>query len=88
MALVMMQEQNHRQLEVELFHNHARYLSDPPTEHVEMFSFLIKGLNKGPITHALRAEPVICNSCINTFWNTEKVNRQGADGAGTIEATL
>ncbi|MFS7977598.1 hypothetical protein Hanom_Chr10g00905901 [Helianthus anomalus] len=45
-------------------------------------------LNNCPITHALRAELAICNSCINTFWNTAKINRQGAEGAGTIEATV
>ncbi|MFS7919656.1 hypothetical protein Hanom_Chr03g00215241 [Helianthus anomalus] len=88
MAQVMMQEQNQRQLEVELFHNQAGYLSDPPAEHAEMFSSLIRGLNNCPITHALQAEPVICNSYINTFWDTTKVNRQGADGAGTIKATV
>ncbi|KAM0005127.1 hypothetical protein Hdeb2414_s0219g00837391 [Helianthus debilis subsp. tardiflorus] len=27
----------------------------------------------------------MCNSCINTFWNTAKINRQGA---GSIEATV
>ncbi|MFS7894159.1 hypothetical protein Hanom_Chr00s001384g01681051 [Helianthus anomalus] len=58
MAGAMMQEQNQRQLEVELFHNQAGYLSDPPAEHMEMFGSLIRGLNNCPITHALRVEPV------------------------------
>ncbi|KAM0040159.1 hypothetical protein Hdeb2414_s0012g00390521 [Helianthus debilis subsp. tardiflorus] len=52
---------------------------------MELFGSLIRGLNNCPITHALRAEPAICNSCINTFWNTTKINRQGA---GSIEATV
>ncbi|MFS8008276.1 hypothetical protein Hanom_Chr14g01270781 [Helianthus anomalus] len=72
MAQAMMQDENQRQLEVELFHNQARYLLDPPAEYVVMFGSLITGLNNCPITHALRAEPVICNNCINTFWNTAK----------------
>ncbi|KAJ0800563.1 hypothetical protein HanPI659440_Chr03g0104521 [Helianthus annuus] len=88
MVGAMMQEKNQRQLEVELFHNQAGYLSDLPAEHMEMFGSLIRGLNNCPITHALRVEPVICNSCINTFWNTAEINRQGAKGAGTIEATV
>ncbi|MFS7986631.1 hypothetical protein Hanom_Chr11g01012601 [Helianthus anomalus] len=88
MAGIMMQMKNKRQLEVELFHNQAGYLTDPPAEHMEMFGSLIRGLNNCPITHALRAEPTICNSCINTFWNTTKIDKQGAEGAGTIEATI
>ncbi|MFS7964884.1 hypothetical protein Hanom_Chr08g00755611 [Helianthus anomalus] len=59
MVGVMMQEKNQRQLEVELFHNQAGYLSDPPAEHVEMFGSLIQGLNNCPITHALQAKPAI-----------------------------
>ncbi|MFS7928253.1 hypothetical protein Hanom_Chr04g00318631 [Helianthus anomalus] len=78
MVGVMLQEKNQRQLEVELFHNQAGYLTDPPAVHMEMFESLIRGLNNCPITHTLRVEPAICNSCINTFWNTAKINRQGA----------
>ncbi|MFS8007288.1 hypothetical protein Hanom_Chr14g01259221 [Helianthus anomalus] len=35
--------------------------------------------------HALRANPVICSNCINAFWNTKKIDTQGA---GSIEATV
>ncbi|KAJ0951391.1 hypothetical protein HanPSC8_Chr02g0059411 [Helianthus annuus] len=85
MAGAMMQEKNQRQLEVNEFHNEAGYLSDPPADQIELFGYPIRGLNNCPLTHALRAEPVMCNSCINTFWNTAKINRQGA---GSIEATM
>ncbi|MFS7967209.1 hypothetical protein Hanom_Chr09g00783101 [Helianthus anomalus] len=85
MAGAMMQEKNQRKLEVNEFHNQVGYLSDPPAEHVELFGSLIRGLNNCPLTHALRVKPVICNSCINTFWNTAKINRQGA---GSIEAIV
>ncbi|MFS7953170.1 hypothetical protein Hanom_Chr07g00615421 [Helianthus anomalus] len=73
MASAMMQERNQQQLEVELFHNQAGYLTDPPAEHMELCGSLIRGLNYCPLTHALREEPI---------------NRQGAEGAGTIEATV
>ncbi|KAM0014391.1 hypothetical protein Hdeb2414_s0016g00497451 [Helianthus debilis subsp. tardiflorus] len=82
MAQVMIQ--NQRQLEMELFHNQAAY----PAKYAEMFSSPMTRSNNCPITHALRAEPVICNDCVNTFWNTSNVNRLGANGAGAIEATV
>ncbi|KAF5798864.1 hypothetical protein HanRHA438_Chr07g0308141 [Helianthus annuus] len=85
MAGAILQEGNQRQLEVNEFHNQAGFLSDPPADQVELFRSLIRGLNICPLTHALRANPVICSSCINTFWNTAKINRQGA---GSIEATV
>ncbi|KAF5779195.1 hypothetical protein HanXRQr2_Chr12g0556501 [Helianthus annuus] len=53
-----------------------------------MFGSLMTGLNNCPIIHALRAEPVICNDCVNTFWNTTRVSRKGANGAGAIEASV
>ncbi|KAF5773901.1 hypothetical protein HanRHA438_Chr13g0604701 [Helianthus annuus] len=53
-----------------------------------MFGSLIAGLNNCLITHALRTEPLICNNCVNTFWNTAKVNRRGTNGAGAIEAMV
>ncbi|MFS7967072.1 hypothetical protein Hanom_Chr09g00781411 [Helianthus anomalus] len=70
MTGAMMQEKNQRQLEVNEFHNLAGFLSDPPVDQKELFGSLIW---------------IICNSCINTFWNTAKINRQGA---GSIEATI
>ncbi|MFS7999276.1 hypothetical protein Hanom_Chr12g01164151 [Helianthus anomalus] len=79
---------NQRQLEVELFHNQAGYLSDPPSEYFEMFNSLMVGPKNCLITHALRSNPLICNDCENTFWNTTKVNRRGANGAGAIEAKV
>ncbi|MFS7948120.1 hypothetical protein Hanom_Chr06g00556221 [Helianthus anomalus] len=85
MSDAMMQEKNQRQLEVNEFHNQAGFLSDPPADQIELSESLIRGLNNCPLTQALRAEPVMCNSCINTFWNTAKINRQGA---GSIEETM
>ncbi|MFS8034475.1 hypothetical protein Hanom_Chr17g01581541 [Helianthus anomalus] len=78
-------EKNQRLLEVNEFHNQAGFLSDPPAAQIELFGSLIKGLNNCPLTHALIVEPVMCNNYINTFWNTAKINRQGA---GPIEATV
>ncbi|MFS8035183.1 hypothetical protein Hanom_Chr17g01590051 [Helianthus anomalus] len=72
-------------LEVNEFHNQAGFLLDPPVDQVELFGSLIRGLENCPLTHALRANPFICNSCINAFWNTAKINRQGS---GSVEATV
>ncbi|MFS7953628.1 hypothetical protein Hanom_Chr07g00620921 [Helianthus anomalus] len=88
MVGAMMQGQNQRQSEVQLFQSQAGYLTDPPAKHMELFGSLIRGLNNCPLTHALRAEPSICNRCIITFWNTTKINRLGSEGAGIIEATI
>ncbi|MFS7964279.1 hypothetical protein Hanom_Chr08g00748311 [Helianthus anomalus] len=85
MAGAMLQERNQWQLEVNEFHNQAGFLSEPTVDQVELFGYLIKGLNKCPLTHALRANHVICSSCINTFWNIAKITRQRA---GSIEATV
>ncbi|MFS7919631.1 hypothetical protein Hanom_Chr03g00214961 [Helianthus anomalus] len=85
MAGAMMKEGNQRQLEVNEFHNQVGYVSDPPANQIELFGSLIRGLNNCPLMHALRANHVMCNSCINTFWNTAKINRQGT---GSIEATV
>ncbi|MFS7945574.1 hypothetical protein Hanom_Chr06g00525881 [Helianthus anomalus] len=67
------------------FHNQADFLSNPPADQAELFGSLIRGLNNCPLTHALRTNPMICSNCINAFWNTAKINRQGA---GSIEATI
>ncbi|KAJ0524692.1 hypothetical protein HanHA300_Chr09g0303451 [Helianthus annuus] len=85
MAGAMLQEGSRRQLEVNEFHNQAGYLSDPPADQMELFGSLIGGLNNCPLTHAIRANRAMCNSCINTFWNTAKINRQRV---GSIEATV
>ncbi|MFS7929723.1 hypothetical protein Hanom_Chr04g00335871 [Helianthus anomalus] len=85
MADAMLQEGNKWQLEVNEFHNQAGFLSDPLVDQVELFGSLIRGVNKCPLKHALRTNPVICSSCINAFWNTTKINRQGA---GSIEVTI
>ncbi|KAJ0874103.1 hypothetical protein HanPSC8_Chr11g0460171 [Helianthus annuus] len=85
MAGAMLEEKNQRQLEVNEFHNQAGFLSNSPADQTELFGSLIRGLNNCPLTHALRTNPVICSKCINAFWNTAKVNRQGA---GSIEATI
>ncbi|KAJ0659298.1 hypothetical protein HanOQP8_Chr14g0524501 [Helianthus annuus] len=85
MAGAMLKEGNQRQLEVNEFHNQAGYLSNPPADQVELFGLLIRGLNNCTLTHALRTNPVICSNCINTFWNTAKILRQGE---GYIEATV
>ncbi|MFS8024482.1 hypothetical protein Hanom_Chr16g01463801 [Helianthus anomalus] len=62
-----------------------KYSTYTPADQVELYGSLIRGLNNCPLTHALRANPVICSSCINAFWNTAKINRQGA---GSIEPTV
>ncbi|MFS7967455.1 hypothetical protein Hanom_Chr09g00785941 [Helianthus anomalus] len=85
MVGAMLQEGNQRQLEVNEFHNQAGFLADPPADQVELIGSLIRCLNNCHLTHALRANPVICSSCINAFWNTAKINRQGV---GSIEATV
>ncbi|MFS7918137.1 hypothetical protein Hanom_Chr03g00197301 [Helianthus anomalus] len=85
MVGAMLQEANQRQLEVNECHNQAGFLSEPSVDQAELFGSLIRGLNNCPLTHALRANPGICSSCINTFWNTSKINRQEA---GSIEATV
>ncbi|MFS8024358.1 hypothetical protein Hanom_Chr16g01462301 [Helianthus anomalus] len=48
-----------RPLEVELFHNQDRYLSDPPTEYFDLFNSLIVGLNDCRIMHALKTNPIV-----------------------------
>ncbi|MFS7989910.1 hypothetical protein Hanom_Chr11g01052461 [Helianthus anomalus] len=75
-------------LEVELSHNHVGYLSDPPVEYLCLFNYMIVGLNDCRITHALKTNPVICHDCIKDFWLSAKVNRRGAEGAGSIEAKV
>ncbi|MFS7910357.1 hypothetical protein Hanom_Chr02g00105391 [Helianthus anomalus] len=85
MAGAMLKEENQRQLEVNEFHNQPGFLSNPPVDQAELFGSLIRGLNNCPLTHALRTNPVICSNCINVFWNTTKIDRQGA---GSIEATV
>ncbi|MFS7953165.1 hypothetical protein Hanom_Chr07g00615371 [Helianthus anomalus] len=69
MVGAMMQERNQRQLEVELFHNQAGYLTDPPAEHMELCGSLIRAV-------------------LTPSGTRQKINRQGAEGAGTIEATV
>ncbi|KAJ0879692.1 hypothetical protein HanRHA438_Chr10g0454471 [Helianthus annuus] len=85
MAGAMLQEKNQRQLEVNEFHNQAGFLSNPPADQAGLFGSLIRGLNNFPLTHALRMNPVICSNCINAFWNTAKIDRQGVR---FIEATV
>ncbi|MFS8014319.1 putative v-SNARE, coiled-coil domain-containing protein [Helianthus anomalus] len=77
-----------RKLDIEAFHNLVGYLSDPPAEHYEEFNSLIVGLNSCRITHALKANPVICIDMIKDFWLTAKVNRSGAEGSGSIDAKI
>ncbi|KAJ0726309.1 hypothetical protein HanPI659440_Chr12g0468821 [Helianthus annuus] len=77
-----------RPLEVELFHNQAGYLSDPPANYFELFNSLIIGLNDCRIRHALKTNPDICHDYIKSFWLSAKVNRKGANGAGPIVAKL
>ncbi|MFS7938505.1 hypothetical protein Hanom_Chr05g00440501 [Helianthus anomalus] len=48
---------------------------------------LIVGLNCC-ITHALKANPVICIDMLKNFWLSPKVNRSEAEGAGSIDAKI
>ncbi|MFS7919112.1 hypothetical protein Hanom_Chr03g00209041 [Helianthus anomalus] len=70
-----------RPLEVELFHNQAGYLLDPPAEYFELLNSLIVGLDDCRITHSLKTNPIICHDFIKEFWLSAKVNRRGVQGA-------
>ncbi|KAF5806312.1 hypothetical protein HanXRQr2_Chr05g0219891 [Helianthus annuus] len=49
---------------------------------------MIVGLNSCCITHALRANHVICIGMLKDFWLSPKVNRSKAEGAGSIDAKI
>lgn len=49
---------------------------------------MITGLNSCRISQALRASPVIHIDMITDFWKNAAINKQGADGAGTVESTV
>lgn len=68
-------------------HNIVGYLLDPPAAHKE-FRSMITGLNSCRISQALRASPVIHIDMITDFWKNAAINKQGADGAGTVESTV
>ncbi|MFS7984985.1 hypothetical protein Hanom_Chr11g00993041 [Helianthus anomalus] len=49
---------------------------------------MIAGLNTCCITHALKANPIICIDMVKDFWLSAKVNRSGARGAGSVDAKI
>ncbi|MFS7937182.1 hypothetical protein Hanom_Chr05g00424641 [Helianthus anomalus] len=77
-----------RKLDVELFHNQVGYLSDPPTEHFDMFNSMIVSLNNSRITHALKTNHVICHDTLQDFWLSAKVKRTWRDAARSIKAKM
>ncbi|KAJ0581189.1 hypothetical protein HanRHA438_Chr04g0177881 [Helianthus annuus] len=77
-----------QKLDIEASHNQAGYLSYPPTKYYEEFNSMIVGLNSCRITHALKVNPIISSDTIRGFWLLAKVNRSGAEGAGSIEAKV
>ncbi|KAM0063565.1 hypothetical protein Hdeb2414_s0003g00092381 [Helianthus debilis subsp. tardiflorus] len=87
--LVFMQKMaDQRKLDIEASHNQAGYLLDPPAEHHDEFITMIAGLNTCHITHALKANPIICNDMVKDFWLSAKVNRSRARGAGSVDAKI
>ncbi|KAJ0932305.1 hypothetical protein HanPSC8_Chr04g0172131 [Helianthus annuus] len=77
-----------RKLDIETSHNQAGYLSDPPAEHYDEFYSMIAGLNTCRITHALKANPIICIDMVKDFLLSAKVNRSRAGGAGSVDAKI
>ena len=68
-------------------HNIVGHLSEPPHMH-EDFKSLIVGLNACSITHAVGANPVITKELITDFWSNVRFNKEGANGAGTLESKI
>lgn len=68
-------------------HNQYCFLNDPPSQHSE-FRSMVVGLNTSRIAHAIREAPTIHIDLIRDFWSTATINRNGAGGQGTIEATI
>ena len=54
----------------------------------EDFKSLIVGLNACSITHAVGANPVITRELITDFWSNVRFNKEGANGAGTLESNV
>ncbi|KAJ0501030.1 hypothetical protein HanRHA438_Chr11g0496201 [Helianthus annuus] len=84
----MLKMADQRKLDIEAFHNQAGYLSRPPAEPYDEFNYMIFGLNSCRITCAMKVNPVICRDMIRDFWLSSKVNRSGAEGAGSIDAKI
>ncbi|MFS7946162.1 hypothetical protein Hanom_Chr06g00532781 [Helianthus anomalus] len=77
-----------RKLDIELSHNQVGYLSDHRARFYEEFNSMIVPLNSCRITHAQKANPVICSDTIRDFRLSTKVNRNGVEGVGSIEAKI
>ena len=68
-------------------HNIVGHLPEPPPIHND-FTSLIVGLNACSITHAVNANPLITRELIIGFWENAQFNKDGANGAGTLESNV
>ncbi|CAI9269367.1 unnamed protein product [Lactuca saligna] len=67
-------------------HNSAIFLEDPPAAHKDM-KFIVDGLMKSCLVHALTTSPAIYQSLIKEFWRNAVVKKNG-QGDKFVEATI
>ncbi|CAI9294026.1 unnamed protein product [Lactuca saligna] len=67
-------------------HNSAIFLEDPPAAHNDL-KFIVDGLKKSCLVHALTTSPAIYQSLIKEFWRNGVVKKNG-QGDKFVEATI
>ncbi|CAI9285716.1 unnamed protein product [Lactuca saligna] len=73
-------------LEFAKFHNLAIFLEGPPVAHNDL-KFIVNGLKKCCLVHALTTCPAIYQSLIKDFWRSADVKKDKKDGK-FIEVTI
>ncbi|CAI9274409.1 unnamed protein product [Lactuca saligna] len=67
-------------------HNSAIFLEDPPAAHSDL-KFIVDGLKKSCLVHALTTSPAIYQCLIKEFWRNAVVKKNG-QGEKFVEATI
>ncbi|CAI9269640.1 unnamed protein product [Lactuca saligna] len=67
-------------------HNSSIFLEDPPTPHNNM-KFIVDGLKKSCLVHALTISPAIYQNLIRDFWKNAVVKKNN-QGEKFVEASI